>query len=61
VVTWESKIILHKIDVQNRKQECMQVYADTLGITDFPMVQRSGGGSFQEETEMNNPFNQGEN
>jgi hypothetical protein len=53
--------MLHKIDVQNRKQECMQVYADTLGITDFPMVQRSGGGSFQEETEMNNPFNQGEN
>jgi hypothetical protein len=30
VVTWESKIILHKIDVQNRKQECMQVYADSL-------------------------------
>jgi hypothetical protein len=29
-VTWESKIILHKIDVQNRKQECMQVYADSL-------------------------------
>ncbi len=27
----------------------------------FPMVQRSGGGGFQEETETTNPFNRGEN